>query len=82
MTAGELIALLKEHPEDRRVVVQGYEDGYVDLSPRWIVTLSLALEVNADKDEYCYGPHDDAAYHRDRLPEGTEVVEAVAFLRG
>ena len=82
MTVGELIALLKEHPEDRRVVVQAYEVGYADLSPRWVVTLPLALGVNADEDEYCYGPHDDATYDRDRLPEGTEVVDAVALRRG
>ena len=35
MTVGELIALLKEHPEDRRVVVQAYEIGYFDLLPKW-----------------------------------------------
>lgn len=80
MTVGELIALLKKHPEDRRVVVQAYEVGYAGLSPRWVVTLPLALGVNAD--EYCYGPHDDATYDRARLPEGTEVVDAVAFRRG
>ena len=82
MTVGELIALLKEHPEDRRVVGQAYEIGYVDLLPKWVVTLPLAMEVHADEDDYCYGPHDDAFYHQDRVAEGAEVVDAVAFLRG
>lgn len=82
MTVGELIALLKEHPEERRVVVQAYEIGYVDLLPKRVVTLPLAVEVHADEDEYCYGPHDDAFYHQGQLPEGREVVEPVAFHRG
>lgn len=81
MTAGELIALLKEHPEDRRVVVQGYEGGYDDLAPHQVVTLRLVLELNAGRDDDRCGPHDEVAFIRERLPEGAEVVEAVALHR-
>lgn len=33
MTVSELIALLQTRPGDLRVVVNGYEQGYDDLSP-------------------------------------------------
>ncbi len=31
MTVAELIRILQSHPQDLRVVVDGYEDGYDDL---------------------------------------------------
>ena len=34
MTVSELIDTLKAHPGDLRVVVNGYEEGFDDLSPR------------------------------------------------
>ena len=36
MLVSELIDLLREYPTDLRVVVNGYEEGYDDLSPRQI----------------------------------------------
>ena len=33
MTVKELVELLGKYPDDLRVVVNGYEDGYDDLSP-------------------------------------------------
>ena len=34
MIVSELLDLLREYPADLRVVVNGYEEGYDDLSPR------------------------------------------------
>ena len=31
MTVGQLIPVLQSYPQDMRVVVNGYEDGYDDL---------------------------------------------------
>ena len=42
MTVSELIELLKTHSADLRVVVNGYEDGYDDLSPEQISTDRIA----------------------------------------
>ena len=36
MTVRELMEILETYPQDVRVVVSGYEDGYDDLSPRQI----------------------------------------------
>ena len=33
MTVSQLIEVLQTHPNDLRVVVNGYEDGFDDLSP-------------------------------------------------
>ena len=37
MTVNELLQLLKGYPPDLRVVVNGYEEGYDDLSPEQTV---------------------------------------------
>ena len=36
MTVEELIQLLETYPPDLRVVVNGYEEGYDDLSPEQV----------------------------------------------
>lgn len=38
MTVAELIALLRQYPDDARVVVEGYEGGYDDpiVQTRWV----------------------------------------------
>ena len=45
MTIEELIQLLAQHPPDLRVVVNGYEDGYDDLSPEQLSVVSIGLNV-------------------------------------
>ena len=45
MTVGELIQLLQRHPQDSRVAVDGYEDGYHDLSPDQLQTVNITLNT-------------------------------------
>ena len=78
MTVDELVQLLAAYPAELRVVVNGYEDGYDDLSPEQISLVKIALNTGAHDWEGKHGdPHD--------LPRGTpdaaEVVEALVLRR-
>ena len=67
MTVRELIELLERYPDDLRVVVNGYEQGYDDLSPPQISVVGVALDVgvhdwegqHGDYDEHSAGPGGD-----------------------
>lgn len=48
MTVSELIEVLGQYPDDTRVVVNGYEDGYDDLSPELISAVELVLNANTN----------------------------------
>ena len=78
LTTGELIRLLSDHPPDLRVVVDGYEGGYDDLSVRQLQRIRIALGVG---EEDWYGDHDepDLVFPEDRRP--TESVEALVLRR-
>lgn len=56
MTVGELRELLGTYPDDLRVVVNGYEQGYDDVSPGQISVVRLALDVGVEDWE---GPHEE-----------------------
>lgn len=45
MTVNELIELLGEYPTSLRVVVNGYEEGYDDLSPKQISVIRISLNT-------------------------------------
>ncbi len=45
MTVQELMELLEKYPDDLRVVVNGYEDGYDDISPERISTTKIQLDA-------------------------------------
>ena len=45
MTVRELIDLLQQHPAGLRVVVNGYEEDYDDLSPQPISTTKIVLNT-------------------------------------
>lgn len=45
---GELRELLGTYPDDLRVVVNGYEQGYDDVSPGQISVVRLALDVGVE----------------------------------
>ena len=45
MSVYELIWLLEQHPPDLRVVVNGYEDGYDDLTPEQLSLVKIALNT-------------------------------------
>lgn len=52
MTVKELMEFLEKYPDDLRVVVNDYEDGYDDISPNRIFTrkYSWTLEPLTGKD--------------------------------
>ena len=78
MTVGEVINHLGRHPEDLRVVVNGYEKGYDDLSPEQIRVATVALNTGVHDWE---GRHGDA----DDLSRGSrsasKTVEALVLRR-
>ena len=59
MTVNDLIQLLSDHPPDLRVVVDGYEEGYDDLSPGQLRLVKISL--NTGRHEYV-GTHGDVDY--------------------
>lgn len=74
MTVEELITILQDHPGHMRVVVNGYEDGFDDLTPERIKVTSIALNTG----RYDYeGMHGDPEAAKGRA----EVVKAVLFQR-
>ena len=48
MTVRELINLLAAYPDDLRVVVNGYEDGFDDLSWDKLKIVEIALNVGTE----------------------------------
>ena len=45
MTVKELAELLEKYPDDLRVVVNGYEDGYDDIAPERISVKKIQLDT-------------------------------------
>ena len=78
MTVYELILLLRKHPPDLHVVVDGYEDGYDDLSPEQLRVVKLSL--NTGTREYV-GMHGDVDFLPKEKLAGLEVEEALALHR-
>ena len=74
MTVDELIRLLAKHSPDLRVVVDGYEDGYDDLSPEQLSVVGIALNAGKHRWE---GRHGDP----NGQTEGADVVEALVLRR-
>ena len=75
MNVKELIETLGEYPAEMRVVVQGYEDGYDDLSPEQLSKVKISLETGKERWEGMHGdPHG-------RLAADAEVVDALVLRR-
>lgn len=74
MTVEELVAILQEHPSGLRVVVNGYEDGYDDLTPEQINVISIALNTGEEEWQGVHGDPDSAE-------EQVRVVQAVVLRR-
>ena len=78
MTVKSFKELLNRYPENLRVVVNGYEDGYDDLAQERISVRKIQLNTQIHDWE---GQHSDF----DRLGETTdhdaEIVEALVFHR-
>ena len=78
MTVSELIETLKAHPGDLRVVVNGYEEGYDDLSPRQISVAPIALNTGIEDWQGRHGEADDAPGD---AAEPSKVVDALVLRR-
>ena len=78
MTVSELIETLKAHPGDLRVVVNGYEEGFDDLSPGQISVQRIALNTGINDWEGRHGEADDAP---DTVGKPARVVEALLLRR-
>jgi hypothetical protein len=78
MTVKELAKLLESYPDDLRVVVNGYEDGFDDLAPERISVKKIQLDT---------GTYDWAGQHSDfydsdkETTDNAEIVEALVFRR-
>ncbi len=78
MSVRAMIDLLKEYPEDMRVVVSGYEEDYDDLSPEQISVIPLALNTGIHDWE---GKHGNPEDHPTISQEAVTTVEALALHR-
>ena len=75
MTVGQLIPVLQSYPQDMRVVVNGYEDSYDDLSPKQISAVRIALNTGKHVWEGRHGRPDErcAWRHRGGKSAGNEA---------
>lgn len=73
MTVKELIERLSKEPDDAKVLVNGYEDGFDDINQ--IFMMQVGLNVNNKDDVPWSGIHEDAA-----LCGSSETVEDVIIL--
>ena len=78
MTVDELIQVLEEYPPDLRVVVNGYEDGYDDLTAEQVAVAKIALDTGKHSWEGKHGVGDGVMRSRNK---GAEVVDAVVLSR-
>ena len=78
MTIGELIQILESYPLDMRVVVNGYEEGYDDLSPEQVFVVKIELNTGT---QVWQGRHGDPRDQPDRLQDHTQAVDALALSR-
>ena len=74
MTVNELLQLLKGYSPDLRVVVNGYEEGYDDLSPEQLSVIRVALNTGKRRWE---GRHGDPKERTD----GEIIAEALVLRR-
>ena len=78
MTVGELIQLLERYPLDMRVVVNGYEEGYDNLSPEQISVVSILLNTGV---HVWQGRHGDPRDVSERSPNHARPVDALVLQR-
>ena len=78
MTVQELIRILRTYPEELRVVVNGYEDGFDDVSPEGITVVRVQLN-RGTKD--WQGRHLESATQTDEMLGDDDIVHALALFR-
>lgn len=78
MNVRELIEVLSQYPDDTRVVVDGYEDGYDDLLPELISVVELAFNAN---DHWYIGRHAEKTELADQAQAEVRFASALALHR-
>ena len=78
MTVKELVEFLGKYPNDLRVVVNGYEDGFDDVSPERISVIKIQLDTQTYDWE---GQHSDFYGSEEEIADDAEIVEALVFRR-
>ena len=78
MRVKELVGLFGKYPDDLRVVVNGYEEGYDDLSPERISVVRIQLDTQIHDWE---GQHSDFYGSEKEISDDAEIVEALVFRR-
>ena len=78
MVISELIEQLRDYPAGLRVVVDGYEEGYDDLSPEQISTMKISLNTGTHS---CGGLHGDPCCLKQETLAATKVVKALVLSR-
>ena len=78
MRVQELIRILRTYPADMRVVVNGYEEGFDDVSPEGIAVVKVQLNRGME-DWQCR--HQEPATQTEEMPAGDDIVDALALFR-
>ena len=78
MTGSEMSEALKGYPGDLRVVVNGYEEGYDDVSPKRISVKRIRLNTGG---EWWRGQHEDADNDSSHPSSLSDTVEALVIRR-
>ena len=78
MTVKELVENLEKYTEDLSVVVNGYEDGYDDISPNRVFTRKIQLNAGTPDWE---GQHGDPPFESEEKIDDAKIVEALVFHR-
>ena len=78
MTVEELIQLLETYPPDLRVVVNGYEEGYDDLSPEQVSVVNIQLYMGVRSWQ---GQHGDVRDHWQQGPSSGGSEKALVLSR-
>lgn len=78
MTVQDLIRILRTYPADMRVVVNGYEDGFDDVSPERIAVVEVQLNRGL---EDWQGRHQEPAAQTEEMDGDDDIVDALAFFR-
>ena len=81
MTVFELINLLAAYPDDLRVVVNGYEDGFDDLSPDNLKVVEITLNTGTASYVGKHGDWFPEIHGRHGKPKDIEVAKALALHR-
>ena len=78
MNVKELIEVLGEYPEEMRVVVQGYEDGYDDVAKSSLKQIHVKLGAGKERWE---GDHIEIGSKQDTAVNGDDIEQVVAIDR-